>query len=284
MFIRIALIIFIGISTISLVSCQSDVEMIETETLPYEELYISNVRVLKFLPSEETAAGHSIVIFPGGAYETVCWDSEGLYWARYFTELGLNTYVIDYHLPAGNPEIPFNDGVNALKYIRDNNPEKCVGILGLSAGGNLAALLATKSPLNVRPDFQILFYPVISLSWTYTHYTTRVALIGSTEDDEIIRQYSPECNIDEATPGAFIAVCKDDELVNPLNSSLYHDALSENGIPSLLKIYEQGGHGWNDTSPLITFLKSDLTEWINHEIENKNYQRSNTSSEDYDNL
>lgn len=275
MLVRIALIIFIGISTFSFVSCHSDVEMEESETLPYEEMYISNVRILRFIPSEEIATGHSIMIFPGGAYENVCWESEGLYWATYFTELGLNSYVVDYHLPAGNPEIPLQDGITALKYVRKQSPEAKIGIIGMSAGGNLAALLSTQSPIGIRPDFQILFYPVISLAWAYTHYTTRLSLIGDTEDDEIVRRYSPEYSIDEKTPSAFISVCKDDDIVNPVNSSLYHMALLNNGVQSILKVYDKGGHGWNDRSPFMNLLKADLTEWLTHELESDNNQESN---------
>ncbi|MDE6317642.1 MAG: alpha/beta hydrolase, partial [Muribaculaceae bacterium] len=234
------------------------------------------VLILKVNPDKEAVVSKkSILIFPGGAYENVCWESEGLYWAKYFTEFGLNTYIVDYHLPAGNPEIPLKDGITALKYVRELSPEAKVGIVGMSAGGNLAALLSTQSPIEIRPDFQILFYPVISLAWAYTHYTTRISLIGDTEDDEIVRRYSPEYSIDENTPNTFISVCKDDDIVNPVNSNLYHMALLNHGVQSILKVYDKGGHGWNDKSPLMNLLKTDLAEWLTHEFESDNNQESN---------
>ncbi len=130
----------------------------------------------------------------------------------------------------------------------------------------------------MRPDFQILFYPVITLDGAYTHYVTKSELIGSTEDAATVNAYSPEQNIDTSTPSAFIAVCKDDDTVNPINSEIYHKSLKAHEIPSVLKIYDKGGHGWGDNSPCISSLKSDLTEWIQKEL-HLNYNHESTSTQ-----
>lgn len=259
---------FLALFLILLWSCSTDEfeEGLETG-LPYSEIKINNFRILTITPTEE-ATGNTIVIFPGGAYTNVCWESEGLYWAQFFASQGLMVYIVDYRLPDGNPEIPIQDGLAALQFAHSQTIDGSVGIAGFSAGGHLAAHLSTNAPDSIRPDFQILYYPVISMDWEHTHYVTRTSLLGFTENSEIIRKYSPAQNIDLLTPPAFIAVCKDDDIVTPINSLTYHLSLTEYGIPSLLKIYPIGGHGWSDTGfPSMQALKKDLSEWIELELE-----------------
>lgn len=53
-----------------------------------------------------------------------------------------------------------------------------IGIMGSSAGGHLASTIATHAPEALRPNFQILFYPVITMDKSFTHMGSHDNLLG----------------------------------------------------------------------------------------------------------
>ena len=92
---------------------------------------------------------------------------EGHDMAPWFNTQGITYAVLKYRMPNGHHEVPLSDAEQAIRMVREHaaewgvNPQR-VGIMGASAGGHLAASLATLySSDKTRPDFQILFYPVI---------------------------------------------------------------------------------------------------------------------------
>jgi len=135
-----------------------------------------------------------------------------------------------------------------------------VGIMGFSAGGHLASSLAVhyddikikeNSKLSVRPDFQILGYPVISFS-KFSHVGSRKNLLGKDSTESMMNYFSNEMHVNSNTPIAFLVHAKDDKVVPIENSHLYVDALKSNGVEAELFVYETGGHGFgmiNKTSP-----------------------------------
>lgn len=112
----------------------------------------------------DNATGQALVFFPGGGYSTLS-VGNGHKEAKWFAENGVTAAVVKYRLPNGHSEVPRNDADEALRVMREMaaelniDPAK-VGVSGTSAGGYLAGSVGTLS--EVKPDFMILYYPVIS--------------------------------------------------------------------------------------------------------------------------
>ena len=130
-----------------------------------------------YLPSAEAAQranGRAVVDCPGGGYSHLSMQNEGHDWAEFFNSKGIAYAVLQYRMPGGDRNIPLSDAYNAIRTVRDSavvwhvNPRN-VGIMGFSAGGHLASSVSTHAPYEVRPDFSILFYPVVSMVERDTH-------------------------------------------------------------------------------------------------------------------
>ena len=131
--------------------------------------------------------------------------------------------VLKYRLPGGQSNIPLDDARDAIRLLRGKSDELCIspdriGIMGFSAGGHLAASVATLGDSLGRPDFQILMYPVISMSPEITHWGTRNHLIGMDAPSLLAERYSLERQVDGKTPPAIIILSADDPAVSPENS------------------------------------------------------------------
>ena len=88
--------------------------------------------------------------------------------------MGIAAIVLKYRMPHGEPNVPISDAEQAMKLVRLNATgwkinRNDVGIMGFSAGAHLAATIATQSQGEAKPNFQILFYPVISMMEGYGH-------------------------------------------------------------------------------------------------------------------
>ena len=133
----------------------------------YEKgIYTPEIRV--FLPNESKATGRAVVAWPGGAYSHLALGHEGYDWAPFYNDLGIAYIVLKYRMPNGNREVPISDALEAMRLIKAHANEWNInpydfGIMGSSAGGHLASTVATTAPFALRPNFQILFYPVISM-------------------------------------------------------------------------------------------------------------------------
>ena len=127
-----------------------------------------------YLPDAKKASGRAVVCCPGGGYSHLAMDHEGHQWATFFNNQGIALIVVKYRMPHGNPMIPISDAEQAIKTVRRNAVEwhldrTKVGIMGFSAGGHLASTIATHSTGDAAPNFQILFYPVITMDMGFTH-------------------------------------------------------------------------------------------------------------------
>lgn len=207
----------------------------------------SSVRV--FLPQATAQPTKAVVICPGGGYSHLAMSHEGYDWSSFFSEQGVAVAVLKYTMPAGNFLLPVTDALSAMRLVRTHaaewniNPDK-IGIMGFSAGGHLASTVATHAPEDLRPAFQILFYPVITMNIRETHRGSRSHFLGENPSEEKERLYSNELQVTGNTPPAFIALSGDDKAVSPANSLKYYSALHEHSIPAALHIYPSGGHGW----------------------------------------
>jgi len=215
-----------------------------------------------FLPSQDKANGTAVIICPGGGYSYLVMNQEGTDVAEAFVKKGIAAFVLKYRLP--NEKImkdksigPLQDAQQAIKMLRQRaiewhiDPSK-VGIMGFSAGGHVASTASTHfndkvldnaAGINLRPDFSILVYPVISFSDSLGHKGSRRALLGA---DSLKKAdlYSGEKQVSHNTPPAFIIHCGDDKVVPVGNSIRYYEALIANAVKAELHIYPTGGHGF----------------------------------------
>ena len=135
-----------------------------------------------FLPSDKST-GRAIILCPGGGYDHLAFENEGTAWASFFNEQGIAAFILKYRMPKGNPLVPISDAEEAIKIVRKNaekykiDPDD-VGIMGSSAGGHLASTIATHSKGDAKPNFHILFYPVITMDSSFTHLGSMKNLLG----------------------------------------------------------------------------------------------------------
>ncbi len=206
-------------------------------------------KVEVFLPEEKQATGRAVVCCPGGGYSHLAWEKEGTSWAPFFNGQGIALIVLKYRMPHGNYTVPQEDADEAIRLVRRHAEEwhinpKDVGIMGFSAGGHLASTVATHSTGDAAPDFQILFYPVISMEQGITHQGSRDNLLGKSPKRKLVNEYSNDQQVTKHTPRAFIALAHDDKAVPPVNSINYYEELYANKVPATLHVYPSGGHGF----------------------------------------
>lgn len=232
-------------------------------------MFVTNVTdpvLTVYLP--EKPCGLAVLACPGGSYLQVWQGTEGHNRAAWYTQQGIVYAVLKYRLPNGHCEVPLSDVHQAMHILREHQEEygfTKLGIQGCSAGGHLASTAATHfTNAENRPDFQILFYPVVSFNPEFTHMLTREDLIGKDAPEEMVRLYSNELQVNAQTPPAFIAASSDDGLVPPRNSVEYYNALLANGVSATMLLFPVGGHGWfgNDQFPYYEVWRDALSVWL----------------------
>jgi len=224
---------------------------------------IAQPRIAVFRPVSPN--GLTILIAPGGGYQRVVWDKEGVDIARWLTGLGITVCVLVYRLPAEGHEngcdVPLQDAQRAMRLIRQHATEwgvdsQRVGAMGFSAGGHVVSSLATcfdrvvhapcdaSDALSARPDFVMLAYPVISMDADITHAGSCLNLIGAEPDVATRKAFSSDECVKADTPETFILLPDDDAAVPPENSIRYYLALRRAGVKAELHVFRDGGHGF----------------------------------------
>ena len=215
--------------------------------------------------------GMAVIACPGGGYSHLATAHEGHDQAAWYNAQGITFAVLVYRLPNMHKEVPLSDAQQAIRIMRQRGAEwgvspNKIGIQGSSAGGHLAATAATHfdAEETVRPDFQILFYPVVSLDNEITHQGTRNWLLGKTPDEETVRHYCNELQVTPRTPQAFILHSSDDRAVPVENSLRYYRALVQNKVPVTMHLSPVGGHGWGfrDSFPYKAQWTNELEKWL----------------------
>lgn len=212
--------------------------------------------------------GMAIVACPGGGYGKLAMDHEGKDMAAWFNNQGITYAVLKYRMPNGHKEVPLSDARQAMRILRHRAGEwqlKRIGIMGFSAGGHLASTVATHfEDEESHPDFQILFYPVISMDPEYTHRGTHDNLLGKQPAKEEEDDFSNELHVDGNTPPAFILHSRDDRSVPVAHSLNYYMALLRHQVPATLHIYPIGGHGWGyrDSFTYKREWTGELEKWL----------------------
>lgn len=225
------------------------------------------------LPDAKKATGRAIVCCPGGAYSHLAMQHEGTDWQWFFNNQGIALFVLKYRMPRGNYQVPISDAEEAIRLVRRNakewniNPND-VGIMGFSAGGHLASTIATHSKGEVKPDFQILFYPVITMVSGFTHKGSHDNFLGKDlskkEQKRLEQEYSNDMQVTRATPRAFIALSDDDHGVLPSNGVNYYVECFRHDVPASLHVYPTGGHGWGyrESFPYHMEMLLELKAWL----------------------
>ncbi len=221
-----------------------------------------------FLPAASKATGCAVIIAPGGGHMQLTIDREGYDLAQFLASRGIAAFVLknrlarDTSTPKGTPQ-PYTidahalaDAHRALRLLRARateftlKPDR-IGIMGFSAGGELALLAAAKhspgtpsSPdplerVSSRPDFFAPIYPGglqrTDLTWSK-----------------------------ESTPPAFLACAYDDRMPDQL--ATFFTTLRKAGVNAELHIYNRGGHGFGVRVDRPDFAVSTwhhrFTDWL----------------------
>ena len=234
-----------------------------------------------FLPPAERATGMAVVICPGGGYGGLATDHEGYQIGAWLKERGIAGFMLRYRLSPYRHPVPLLDAQRAMRTVRARADEwgvdpARIGLWGFSAGAHLAATVATHAHVgdlaavdpvdrvSCRPDFAILCYPVISMTATYTHFGSRLNLVGENPSAELLEDLSLEKQVTPDTPPTFLFHTDQDTGVPPENSVAFYLALRQAQVPAELHIYEPGGHGLGlaPSDPVLGTWPERLEDWL----------------------
>ena len=227
--------------------------------------------VAVFLPPADKATGGAVVICPGGGRQILAWDLEGTEVAEWLNTLGIAGIVLKYRVPAPKGEMPWQNAVGdaqrAISLARANakawqiNPNK-IGILGFSAGGEVAALtsLATERAYaaadaidqeSCAPNAALLIYPA------YLVNTSRDKLLGHVK-------------VHAKAPATFFVHAMDDPVV-PESSMLLALALRREKVPVEAHLFASGGHGYGlrATDSPVTGWPKLAGAWLTRQFDDK---------------
>lgn len=196
--------------------------------------------IFPFLPPADKATGAAVIVCPGGGHRFLAMEHEGYAVGKWLSEHGIAAFVLEYRLaktPGADYSVEVHslmDAQRAIRTVRSRAKEwnvnpAAVGIMGFSAGGEVAVLAASRfdtpvkgsgdaiDAISCRPDFQALFYPGLP---------------------------KPHPASGAATPPAFLCAASDDSLgLTPGLVHLYEEMTAAH-VPAELHLYAHGGHGF----------------------------------------
>ena len=190
-------------------------------------------------PRKAGAAAPAMIVCPGGGYGYTVIDKEGTEIAAWLNSAGISALVLKYRTP-NNRAGALQDAQRALSLARERAAEwnidpQRLGIIGFSAGGNLAA--KASAPLeersypaidaidrqSCRPDFAVLVYPAYL--------------------DDKAGNVAPDLNLKTQIPPTLFVHSEDDK-THVVGSKIYHAALNEVKVAHEFALYPTGGHGY----------------------------------------
>lgn len=237
--------------------------------------------IIPFIPAEKKSDA-AVVIFPGGGYSGRAADHEGDQFARMFNDAGVTAFVVEYRVSPHRFPSPMLDGRRAVRFVRAHAAEygiavDKIAVMGSSAGGHLAATVATYQGDEPRevvdaidredgvPNAQILCYPVICAPAGdgIAHEGSYKNLLGDASS-VAAEAVDPAKNVTDATPPAFIWHTADDNVVNVINSYTYATALRQHNVPLEMHIYPHGRHGLGlgADEPYVRPWADSLLRWF----------------------
>ena len=241
-------------------------EIVEAPNASHDYLKVWSIHkpsLTVYLPPADKATGAAVIVAPGGGHQFLAIDIEGYNVAEYLNSMGIAAFVLKYRLARETGSTYKVDGEaladtqRAIRMVRARasewhvNPAR-VGIMGFSAGGELAALSSTRfdagnpdaadaiDKLSSRPDYQILIYPGIRAN-TLT--------------------------VSKETPKTFLLCADDDKGPSNALATLY-PMLKQAGVSTEIHVYASGGHGFGirkspRAHPVMSTWQMRLTDWMN---------------------
>jgi len=214
-----------------------------------------------YLPPSEKRNGASMIVLPGGGYANLAAHEGGGY-ADWLAKQGITAYLLRYRLGSQGYRHPveLGDVARAVRMVRsfaqkqEGMDASRIGVIGSSAGGHLAASIATLfdagkpdstdpvEGLSSRPDIVVLCYPVITFG-EFAHAGSRTQLLGKDAPPDLVQKLSAELQVTKDTPPTFIWHTMEDKTVPVENSLMFAAALRRAGVPFSLHVYEKGAHG-----------------------------------------
>lgn len=232
----------------------------------------------------------AVLILPGGGFLRVS-NREAEPIAMKFAAAGFHAFVLRYSLVPSAYPTQLLEAAEAMRLIRNNSEEwhinsQNVAIIGFSAGGHVAANLATCASNNVKeangynaeavkPNALMLAYPVISAG-EYAHKPTFERLFGNVSSEErqqLVEQLSLENHVDSKTPPVFIWQTITDQTVPVQNSIMFIDACVKAGVSVEAHLFPKGPHGLalavketakrdENGAVLPEFVQPEVQQWI----------------------
>ena len=168
-----------------------------------------------YTPSADKATGAAVIVIPGGGHREIWMDHEGYRVAAWLREHGVAAFVLKYRLAreAGSTYTvegtELQDIQRTIRLVRSRasdwsiDPNR-VGVIGFSAGGELAALAGTRydsgnqaatdlvEHQSSRPAFQALIYPAIPHDMRLSKETPPAFLACGANDRQDISEGLPE--------------------------------------------------------------------------------------------
>lgn len=262
------LVVLLAVSVSAMAQRAFDVNLWDAKT-PNKNGLQDTAYIKVFLPDAKRATGRAVVICPGGGYARLAMDHEGTQWAPFFNNMGIATIVLHYRMPNGNAKVSISDAEEALRTVRRNAKNwhinaSDIGIMGFSAGGHLASTIATQSKGDAKPNFQILFYPVITMMQGYTHQGSHDNLLGYNASKKDEQKFCSDLQVTRVTPRACLLLSDDDHAVLPINSVNYYAELYRHDVPASIYVYPTGGHGWgmNTSFAYHSEMLLNLKGWL----------------------
>lgn len=237
-------------------------------------------RYTVYLPPS-TVSHTGVLVCPGGGYQNLAMDHEGLQVAKWLNGYGVAAFVLQYRLgPKYHHPVEMNDAKRAMRLVRAHATEYNIdparlGIWGFSAGGHLASTVSTHSDMGnlgakdpvdrfpSRPDFAILAYPVITMG-SSTHGGSLHNLLGENPDPALVEELSNEKRVTQQTPPTFLFHTSDNPVVPVQNSTAYYEACRKVGVPVEMHIFEHGPHGVGLAfyDPVLSAWPTLLAGWL----------------------
>ena len=261
-------------------------------TQPYFEVY---------KPSKESQNKKTgILIIPGGSYQRVVYDKEGVHYVKAYNDAGYTCFVLVYRTPndphKDSSTVSLADAQRAMRVIRSRaqefgiNPDK-LGVMGSSAGGHVSGSLAERyndevykmqdkadkladgSWTNAKPAFQMLMYPVITMQDGLTHSGSQKNLLGKSATQAQKDAASCEKNVSKDNPIAWLCCAINDKSVNPETNIIpYWTALRNSGVRTELHVFPASGHGFGIMGASGTAKKWQAVsiEWLDTYVSTPN--------------
>lgn len=200
---------------------------------------VTNPAFLIFAP-KTASNGYSVIICPGGGYETLATNKEGSEIAEWFNKMGYTAFVLEYRTP--NKRLgALQDLQRAMRVIKSDAPKykidaNKVGVIGFSAGADMAAKL--------NSEFDVATYPAVDDKDKLSSKAAFTMIIyPGYLNDGPGRTLTPELGkLDTNTPPTFIFQAADDGSGG--SSVTYAMALQKAKVPVEFHLVPKGGHGY----------------------------------------